>query len=138
MLRGNTAGFKVPALQADAVLSQANPVSGTKYTVLEAKNARIISINANVTWTVQPTPLEVHVTIDGQTLRWHLTNPVSATSYHPYWEAGRDELNGQLAIVGVEHYHLGFLVEGRNIKVEVETTGGTTSALDARVKWEKW
>ena len=68
--------------QPDASLNQANPVSGTKYTVLDTiRNVRIIGIEVNVTWTVQPSPLEIHITIDGQTLRFFKTDPVSATAY---------------------------------------------------------
>ena len=49
--------------QADAVLSQANPVSATLYTVLgTTANVRILTIDTNVTWAVtQPTPLVCRV-----------------------------------------------------------------------------
>jgi len=55
-----------PKEKADGTLTQANPISGTKYTVLSTtRRVRILNIAARVTWTVQPNPLEIHLTIDG-------------------------------------------------------------------------
>ena len=120
--------------QADAVLSQANPVSGTKYTVLAATpNVRLIMVHAIVTWTVQPTPLEIHITADGQLLTFPFTNPVTATQYAPNSWAGNDP-GGFLSVNALT---LAFILEGRSVKVEVETTGGTVSNIGARVKYAK-
>jgi hypothetical protein len=126
--------------QADATLSQANPVSGTKYTVLDTvKNARIITIAITVTWTVQPAPLEVWVTIDGQTLRFFHATPVSAQPYEAITNAPQnaDQPLIEIGAWATEPYNFGFLLEGRSVKVEVETTGGTVSNLSARVKYAK-
>jgi len=121
--------------QADATLDQASPVSGTKYEVLATtKNVRIIGISAVCTWTVQPDPLEVHVTIDGQLLSFHFTDPVSTTPYFAYLDANRTAINQAMdSSVGKE----AFLLEGRSVKVEAEITGGTVSNLSARVKYAK-
>lgn len=128
--------LKVAKHQADATLSQANPVSGTKYEVLATtKNVRIISITGYVEWTVQPTPLEAHITIDGQALRATKIDPVTATTYYTEISAG-----GTLTFVftTTDHAHSrAFLFEGRNVKIEVEVTGGTVSLLEARVKYGK-
>lgn len=121
--------------QADATLSQANPVSGTKYTVLDTtKNVRIIAISVSCTWTVQPTPLEIHITIDGVSYTAALTDPVSSTGYEVRWRA--DEAQPELSDTIVSHQRA-FLLEGRSVKVEAEITGGTVSNLGAIVKHAK-
>lgn len=123
--------------QADATINQANPASGTKYTVLDTtKRCRIISIAVKCTWTVQPTPLEVHITIDGQPFRFSFNNPLTDTFYYAL-------INAQLAptaLLLTEHptdytIYRAFLFEGRSVKVEAEITGGTVSNLAARVKY---
>lgn len=127
-----------PKQQVDAVLNQANPVSGTKYTVLDTKkNVRILSINTEITWTVQPSPLEIHGTIDGIPFLWDIVNPVSGTSYY-------SNMNAQLAalsqVLGVNDFsdRRAFILEGRSIKIEAEITGGTSDPLEARVKYAKY
>jgi len=127
----------VPENQADATLSQDNPVSGTKYTVLDTtKNVRIIGIEIDCTWTVQPTPLEIHVTIDGIAMIFAQTNPVSATPYrallNPAYAADNQFMTA------ATNLDVPFLIEGRSVKVEVETTGGTVSNLSAKVKYAKF
>jgi len=135
-MRGACKTHPVPEYQADAVLSQANPVSGTKYVVLATtKNARIMSIHIVCTWTVQPTPLEVHLTIDGLTITGGFVNPVSTTSYYARHSALAQSLYISTADPSA---YMAFLMEGRSIKVEVEITGGTVSNLSARVKYAKW
>lgn len=139
MLGGGGGGFKVPALQADATLSQANPVSGTKYTVLATtKNVRVIAMSGSVTWTVQPNPLETHGTVDGITYNWSRANPVSATPYVPFLDPSNVEAAQSKGTLNQFSSYQAFLLEARSCKIEVETTGGTVSALDARVKYGKW
>lgn len=128
----------VPAHQADAVLSQANPVSGTKYTVLAtAYNVRLIELVAIVTFTVQPNPLEIHETIDGVALVWAQGNPASATGYFATSIGGASSTGGGFATAAT-HSSRAFLHEGRTVKIEAETTGGTVQNLDGRVKYAKW
>jgi len=124
--------YPVPEHQADATLSQANPVSGTKYTVLDTtKNVRIISVSVQCTWTVQPTPIEVHITIDGVSITVGFTDPVSATSY--FFVNDRSSL-----CVFTANRAQAFQLEGRSVKIEAEITGGTVSNLSATVKYAKW
>lgn len=128
---------KVFQHQADATLSQANPVSGTKYTVLDTtKNVRIIGMMVRCTWTVQPTPLEIHVTVDSQSITFQKIDPVSTISYFPAFNAFADSLNQILTDAAVGDTR-SFLLEGRNVKVEVEISGGTVSNLTARVQHAK-
>jgi len=137
-MRGDHKDFTVPVHQADATLSQANPTSGTKYTVLDTtKNVRIRGISVKVTWTVQPTPLEIHITIDGQTRTHTFTNPVTATNYicdeYDYSDPTALPMDITARLTQRD-----MLIEGRSVKVEAEITGGTVSNLSARVKYAKW
>ena len=121
--------------QPDATLDQANPVSGTKYTVLDTvRNARIKSISVRCVWTVQPTPIELWVTIDGQTIRHRFDNPETAKSYYALKAKGLDANNQGLSLSSESE---AFIYEGRSVKVEAEITGGTVSNLSARVKYAK-
>jgi len=124
--------------QADATLSQNNPGDGTKYTVLATtRNVRIIGISVQCSWTVQPTPLEIHLTIDGQTLTFGQSNPVSATPYYPRTLMGIAQLANDSLMMTGSAQDISFLLEGRSVKVEVEITGGTVSNLSARVKYAR-
>jgi hypothetical protein len=131
----------VPEHQADAYLSQNNPVSGTWYTVLDTtKNVRIISMNAKITWaTTQPTPLEIRVTVDGNVLTFGIGNPVSDGDYMakitPQFGEG-----GQYLDVAEGVTYRAFLLEGRSVKVEVRITWATTqpTPLRCRVKYAKY
>ena len=76
--------------QPDATISQADPVSGTKYEWEDPggnplgtqKNVRIIGIELEITWeTTQPNPLEAHATIDGQTVTFTIADAVSETEH---------------------------------------------------------
>lgn len=137
-IKGARLGIFPPAQQADAVLNQANPVSETAYTVLATtKNVRVISITVSVAWTVQPTPLEIVVTIDGQTIIWTFTNPVTGTDYYAGVRAAFTPTTQPLDANDLAPYRA-FLLEGRSVKIEARTTGGTVSGLYATVKYAKW
>lgn len=121
--------------QPDATLNQANPDSGTKYEVLATtKRVRLIGISVQCTWTVQPTPLEIHLTINGQTVTYTFTDPVTATDYFAKNSLGNAETAQELTVTQPD---VPFLREGRSVKVEAEITGGTVSNLSARVKYGK-
>ena len=126
----------IPQQQPDAVLDQPDPVSGTKYPVLNTTpNVRIIAVAVRCTWTVQPTPLEIHITIDGQSITHTETNPVSDDWHYAYISAPDPPSSQPFgSTVGRE----AFLYEGRTVKVEAEITGGTVSNLRARVKYAKY
>lgn len=129
--------------QPDATISQANPVSATLYPVLATTaNAQIISIEADITWAVtQPTPLEVIMTIDGQTIIYLITNPVSAQEYIAAKEEYSPPANQLLLArnAGVRLYTPPYLCEGRSIKIEARITWAITqpTPLVCRVKWAK-
>ena len=131
-------GTEVFQHQADASLSQANPVSATLYAVLvTTKNVRIISLSATITWaTTQPTPLETVVTIDGNSIVFIKANPVSATAYGAKTAEDQPENNQPLDTVNSFVPYRAFLLEGRSVKVEVRITWATTqpTPLVCRVK----
>ena len=123
----------VPEHQADEVLTQANPVSGTLYEVLATtKNVRVISIGTNITWGVtQPTPLEIVVTVDGQTVIFSKTNPVSATAYEAAFESdGGTQLSNYNVAVPMR----AFLLEGRSVRIQVRITWAVTQPTPLRVR----
>jgi hypothetical protein len=126
--------------QADAVLSQANPVSATLYPVLPTTaNVRVISIETNLTWAVtQPTPLEVVMTIDGNTIIWTQANPVTATPYYARVRAGFTELTQDFEATSSSPQR-SFMLEGRSVKIEVRVTWAVTqpSPLNCRVKYSR-
>jgi len=130
-----------PIHQPDAAISQANPVSAQYYTVLDTTpNVRIISISAKITWaTTQPTPLDVLVTIDGNTIKHGFTNPVSATNYHAVTDGAFAETSQPLSATN-SGVNRSFLYEGRSVKVEARITWDTTqpTPLVCRVKYAKW
>jgi len=123
--------------QADATKSQDNPASGQKYTLLDTTTfCRIIDFMVRVAWTVQPTPAEIHVTIDGQSLTFTKGDPVNGTLYFfKYW--GGEVAGGFL---GADNEVLGkaFILEGKSVKIEIETTGGTTSNITGRAKYARY
>lgn len=110
--------------QADAILSQDDPVSATLYTVLDTTtNVRIISIRSAITWAItQPTPLHIRVTIDGVVYNFFRNDPVTATPYI-----------ANLLATYISNFDMdsadpgkSFLLEGRSVKVEVAITWAIT------------
>ena len=131
-----------PKQQADAAISQNNPVSTTLYEVLPTtRNVRVISISASITWAVtQPTPLEVVMTIDGQSVVFIVANPVSASPYEAANQFQQAETaQGLLSGIYYSAYR-SFLREGRSVRVQVRVTWAVTqpTPLVCRVKWAKW
>lgn len=138
--------FKVPSLrraapevfvdQDDAYLDQANPVSGTKYAVLDTtKNVKIYAIFVYVVWTVQPL-VEVHVTIDGKVTTFTKADCITATAYYAKKNSATAETDQGLDTTDYIVYS-SYLKEGQSVKVEAESTGGTVSSLKCRVKYAK-
>lgn len=142
-MKGACKTLPVPEQQADAILDQANPVSGTKYVVLDTTaNVKIHFICLSVTWTVQPTPLELHVTVDGITRKFTKTDPVSLTVYlpqaNPHIDPDSQYLVSTADDEGMYEPLARALCSGRSVKIEAEITGGTVSNLFCRVKYAKW
>lgn len=129
-----------PVLQADAAISQANPVSATWYTVLATKsNVRLISIQARIDWAVTQPTLVVRVTIDGNIYLYTIALPVTATSYYANNMANLPEALQTLQATD-QSVSRGFLLEGRSVKVEVNTVWAVTqpNPIIARVRYAKW
>ena len=129
--------------QADAYLSQANPVSTTIYNVLPTTaNVRIYTINANITWaTTQPTPMDIIMTIDGQTLQFRVVNPVTATDYvavRDYSQVDTNQYAPTLAATELNRMPA-FLIEGRSVRIDIRVTWATTqpTPMTCRVKWAR-
>ena len=122
--------------QADATLSQANPVSGTSYAVLgtaaaPARNVRIYSIWAKVTWSVDTTRLDVFCVIDGDTFQWYV-DPTSAQDY--YCRIVAQSVPSAQSLETTE-LQKSFLLEGKSVYVYVVSTGGTANPLACNVKY---
>jgi hypothetical protein len=124
--------------QADAALSQVNPVSGVGYTVLApTEDVRIISIAGQITWAVtQPTPLAATVNIDGQTIVHWVFNPVSATVYHADTNMFNIEANQAMLTTPNQR---AFLYEGHLVDVTARVNWAVTqpTPLELRVKWAR-
>ena len=124
--------------QPDAVIAQANPVSGTLYPVLAAtEDVSIISISIKVTWTVQPDPLQVHTIIDGNIITYNQANPVSTTNYYPVTIPYANEVNQAMDSGSDLALRTSYPMDGQDVAVSAETTGGTVSNLTCRVKWAR-
>jgi hypothetical protein len=136
----NTQSQKTWQQQADIVVSTANPVSTTLYTVLATTaDVRIIGIGINVTWAVtQPSPLEIVVTVDGNPIVMSQTNPVSAGVYAPcfYDSTAAFLANGP---GGNPALYRSFLLEGKSVTVQMRVTWAVTqpTPLVCRLKWAK-
>lgn len=133
-----------PRLMTDVTLSQANPVANTLYPLLPTtRNAKIWSAVAQIQWTVQPTPLQVILTIDGKIVVHGFTNPATVTSYavvHGVAEDYMDE-NNQLLAIAYSAAIPNPLYEGKTVRVDVRTgsvTAGTTQNLTARLKYSQY
>jgi hypothetical protein len=127
---------------ADALLSGTGntaPVSLTKYTVLaEAKNVRLMGIEADVTWGVtQPSLLEVIVTVSDIPFIFKVADPVSTTKY--FASLSTVAADSQI-LETIDRPARTYLLEGRSVKVEIRVTWATTqpTPLNCRVKYAKW
>lgn len=129
-----------PKHQADVNLDESNPAT-TPYTVLvTTQNCRLISISIYSEWTVQPDPLSVIITIDGQTVQLNQANPVTATTYYIRNQSNMPSDGMSLDTTDYALYK-SFFLEGRSIKVEARigaTTAGTVQKMICRVKYAKW
>ena len=126
-------------LQADVVLNQANPVSGTQYVVLaETTFVGIRGGAAQCTWTVQPTPLELHHVLDGIDLLSQRVNPASATYYflaEASWPTG---LLQDLIAIDYAERSKGYIFEATTALFIGEVTGGTVQNMTIRLKWSRY
>lgn len=118
---GISTGKRICRAQADAELNQAAPVQNTWYTILEQSNCRLYRVAVNIEDTNET--LEVRFTVDDQT-----TTPVGvacnhSTTYHVYISA--DAINRNILTnldTSAANIRFAFLIEGKNVKVEVRKT----------------
>lgn len=123
-------------VQPIVIVDESPPVLGQKYTLLDTtENVFILNIHGNVTWTDQPTPLELHYTIDEITETAQLANPNSGANYFMTRPSHTTTLF-QWSSTDFSKYGLG-LVQARSVKIEVEITGGTVSRLKSNLKYAK-
>jgi len=121
--------------QADVVLVQANPISGTQYVVLpETTFVSLYQMTVAVTWTVQPAPLELHLDIDGNDIPADSGAPVSGTQY--FYRLLRFGAGAALEVLDTGMQNTD--IKGKVAAVTAETTGGTVQNLEARIKYARY
>lgn len=132
-MRAGFGGIVPPKTMPALIVTTAPPTSGLKYALLPTKmNCRLIGIRAQVAWTVQPSPLEVHITLDGEDWTFAKVDPVTATAYSiRNLDMGAGIAAQSLDVVTT--LQSPFILEGREMKIETETTGGTVSQMYAEV-----
>ena len=123
-----------PRQQSDAVIMIPNPANfPTRYPILTARNARIISIMAYVEWTAQP-ELHVYMVADDLTVAFSHATPISATNYYA-------NMRGQAALgeeLVTPSPHRAFILEARDIYIDAYLLGGTSQYLYCIVRWARW
>lgn len=135
---GSPAPTVPPKQQPDIYKNISNPVSATRYTILDTTpNVRLLSVMCQVVWTVEPLFLRCYITIDGRESIYIMANPASATFHFPVRVAGNEE-GDQLLSVTQYYRDAPYQFEGRRVKVEVEVFMGTSSNLTCRIKWARW
>lgn len=128
----------VPKRQVDVVLSQANPVSTTEYSVLaETHLVRILSIYAETTGgTVSE--LRVNTDIDDVPTDYVVANPGSGTSYFAIPSSSAAAVS-QLLSTTDRAISRTLLDEGRKVTVKAATTWTVqNNPLVCRLKYSKW
>jgi len=92
-----------------------------------------------ITWaTTQPTPLEVHITMDGIPYTLAMIDPISATNYfYRFLPEMAANAQGLAADAYTDERNKSFLFEGKSIKIEVEITWAVTqpTPLVCRIKY---
>jgi len=117
----------------DATLSQANPVSGTSYTVLDAvNNARIIGIAVKVTYSSTIPLVKCQITMDGVNM-----DAVKSDMENNTWYTVRiSEPYADLLYSIGTHASRAFLLESRNVSIALGYSGvAEVTDLNARVKY---
>jgi len=119
--------------QTDVTLNQANPDSGTRYTLLpETTNAIILSISGYITWTVQ-SKLYIYVTCDGiERLGYHNT-PISDEVF--FWQMISNSTSA-LLLNQAEAEKVGNLnLKSKSVEIKIRAYLGTASVLYGRCKY---
>lgn len=124
--------------QADETLAQAAPVQNTWYTVMdEVGQIRLIAAEVVINGDTGET-IEMRVIIDGNT---YTTSGV-AMAGHAHYQISQDiYLTGMVLSLSQAgyHYYRPFLLEGRDIQVQVrKTTANGADEIDAACSWARW
>lgn len=131
-------GHPHPITLPQVNVTQTPPISGTQYVLLDTvRRVRINQITLEVTWTIQPSPLELHCVVDGVTIRHAVSNPVSGTVYRPT-QAISIDANQTLAATWTAAVNNALQrLSGRSVRLLMETTGGTVSELEGVVHYQE-
>ena len=124
-----------------ATINQVNPASGTGYPVLaiQETGVRIIGIMGQCTWTVQPSPLEIQVSMGATTIIYNQTDPVTLNAYACVNSSMMDVDAQQMIdiVANVDPANArAFLVDGVNVGIMAEITGGTVQNLGCSVLYQ--
>ena len=125
---------KIFKQQPPAVLDQPNPVQNTWYTVLEsARDVRIILIVCGVLTTDET--IALRLTVDGVVRTWTLAATAGQTNYVGLMATLTGILLQYTTVASLLMYR-SFMVEGRNVKVEIrKTTAAGTGNLQCLVDY---
>jgi hypothetical protein len=126
--------------QVDVILNQAAPGTGVIYALLPLTTfVRLISVAAVTTWTVQPTPLQIHSQVDGIGIDGDRANPVSAAYYLAIWDPpGANYFMATYGTIDEYEFGRGFMLECKTLELSAEVTGGTVSNLSSRAKYQRY
>lgn len=140
--QGSGAPNTVFVQQADAALSQDNPVSDQLYTVLATTaNVSLDSVFAMVTWAItQPTNLRIIITTDGIVVTYLFAAPVTATGYSVL--LNRSGAAVAQSLIGIADTSTLLALQhssGRSVKIQVAITWAVTqpTPLVCRVKYAR-
>ncbi len=130
--------------QPDVTLSKANPVSATWYSVLaRTQKVWIKSISAKIEWAVtQPTPLQIRIQTDNNTMVYSAANPISTQTYSPTHNTYDDSRSENLQEMKIDYAAADLPVcpiEDVNLSIDCAITWAVTqpTPLFCRVKWAK-
>jgi len=130
-----------PLQMPDAVLSQANPVSGVLYPVLPLNyNVRIIGASASIFFALgAPDPLELVITIDGEVFTFTVNTPANSTPYNAYIAEFANNASQVLNPASFSSTRA-FMLEGRSVSINSRITWAVDqpTPLNCRVKWAQW
>jgi len=128
---------KIFAIQPPIFLNQANPVSATRYLVLDTTpDVEIIGASVVVSWTTQPTFVFVYFTVDGVEFTFRYQDPAAGTLYYASrWDLAVPQTVQVLELNQARQRN--FLFRGHNVKVEAAVMGGVSTSLGCRLWWAK-
>jgi len=125
--------------QPPALLDQAAPIQNQWYTVLEETNVRVYKAASTVMTVGENLEMQIH--IDGELIEGAATPVGAGVTFLAHLYANASTLLDFVflsSIAGVNYYGPAFLVEGKEVKIEVrKTTAAGAGNLRAIVMWGK-